>query len=186
MKYRTVVVDPPWQYRDKLGSFNNSAKGAASQYGVEEVGRIANLPLGEWAESDAHLYLWTTNAFMKQAHWLMEMWNFDQKTILTWVKRQPDNSNWLGMGHYFRNQTEHVLFGVRGRMKLKRADVGTLFYGQRGRHSEKPHAFYDMVESVSPGPYLDVFARKLRFNWDAWGDEVGAPEGLPTPEELRK
>ena len=176
MKYGTIVVDPPWAYRD--AAFSRRARDAA--YDCMAVEEISALPIADWVCDDSHIYLWTTNAFMEEAHQILRSWGVVQKTILTWGKSR------FGAGRYFRNQTEHVLFAVKGRMMLRRADVGTLFYGQRGRHSEKPHAFYDMVESVSPGPYLDVFARKLRFNWDAWGDEVGAPEGLPTPEELRK
>ena len=113
---------------------------------------------------------------MVQAHDLAATWGFVPKTILTWIKPR------LGMGHYFRNNTEHVVFAVKGSLRTLRKDCRTAFEAQQGRHSEKPAAFYDMVESMSPGPYLDVFARKQRFGWDAWGAEVYTPEGLPEPE----
>jgi N6-adenosine-specific RNA methylase IME4 len=201
VKYRTIVVDPPWQYKDLLGyhpgdNFGGRGAGrrgatqfytgekaktpraAAANYDTLTCDEIEKLPIGGWGDADAHLYLWTTNAFMEVAHRLARTWDFQTKTILTWVKPQ------IGMGNYFRNNTEHVLFCVRGKLKTLRKDCPTAFTANRGRHSEKPGVFYDIAESMSPGPRLDVFARKLRFNWDAWGLEVGAPDGLPTPQEV--
>lgn len=168
MKYRTIVVDPPWQYRQTLAK-----NGAVSHYGVMTHADLLGLGVGDWADDSAHLYLWTTNAFMVQAHELAAAWGFDQKTILTWIKSP------ISLGFYFRNNTEHVLFCVKGSLRCARVDVptafeepdGVAFNAPRGRHSEKPAAFYDMVMSISPGPYLDVFARKNRFNWDAFGNE---------------
>ncbi len=164
--YHTIVVDPPWAYEDKLQMGSGSKhRGAASHYVCADTTAIAAIPVGEWAEPESHLYLWTTNAFMVEAHQLAEAWGFRQRTILTWVKTA------FGMGHFYRNNTEHVLFCVRGSLKTLRRDQPTAFTAPRGRHSEKPASFYDMVETMSPGPYLDVFARKQRFNWDTWGNE---------------
>lgn len=176
MKYRTIVVDPPWAYDHHWGA--GIAPRRPLAYDCLSIAELNSLPIGKWAELDAHLYLWTTNSFIEEAHQVARAWGFTKKTILTWVKSQ------LGMGTYYRNNTEHVLFAVRGQLSTLRTDQPTAFSGQRGRHSEKPHAFYDMVQSMSPGPYLDVFARKLRFSWDAWGLEVGAPDGLPSPQEV--
>ncbi len=177
-KYRTIVVDPPWAYRDKLG---DGPRGAASHYSCAPVDEICAIPVGDWADTPSHLYLWTTAAFMEEAHHLARAWDFEKRQILVWKK------SYIGLGHYFRNNTEFVLFCVRGSLPPKRRDLPTCFTGRNdGReHSQKPAAFYDMVETMSPGPYLDVFARKLRFHWDAWGDEVGAPPGLPTPDQVR-
>jgi N6-adenosine-specific RNA methylase IME4 len=156
------------------------------------IATIAGLPVSEWAEADAHIYLWTTNGFMEEAHQIARAWGVKQKTIVTWCKGKEESprneeTKQIGAGRYFRNSTEHALFCVKGKVMCLRADMPTHFTAPRSRHSEKPAAFYDIVESMSPGPYLDVFARKLRFNWDAWGDEVGTPEGsgLPHPDELR-
>lgn len=167
------MVDPPWSYRQKFSDFSKTMwtqrrrpKGAEGSYGCMTTGDIAAVPLGEWAEDNAHLYLWVTNSFMPDAYTLAAAWGFAPKTIITWVKNQ------IGMGFYFRNTTEHALFCVRGSLKGQRRDLPTHINAPRGRHSEKPAAFYDMVESMSPGPYLDVFARKHRFNWDAAGNEV--------------
>ena len=181
--YRTIVVDPPWNYSDKLsmggtsgfGSGKRGTRGAAQHYHTPDLSEIAGINIGSWAAEQAHLYVWATNAFMVEAHELCKGWDFEPKTILTWVKPQ------IGMGHYFRNNTEHIVFAVRGKQPTLRRDVQTSFMAPRGKHSEKPAAFYDMVESMSPGPYLDVFARKQRFGWDAWGAEVYTPEGLPEP-----
>jgi N6-adenosine-specific RNA methylase IME4 len=103
---------------------------------------------------------------MEAAHGLARGWGFEQKTILTWVKPR------VGLGYYFRNNTEHVLFCVKGSLAPLTVPLRTAFNWAQGRHSEKPAGFYDLVESVSPGPYLDVFARTHRFNWDAFGNEV--------------
>lgn len=180
-KYRTIVADPPWPFADSLKHYLYRAdregrnRGAVANYKLMSIEDITALPVASWGENDAHLYLWTTNGFMVEAHDLAAAWGFKVKTILTWVKSR------LGMGHYFRNNTEHVLFAVRGSLPVLRNDVRTAFTAEQGHHSEKPAAFYDMVESMSPGPYLDVFARKQRFGWDAWGAEVYTPEGLPEP-----
>ena len=169
MKYRTLVVDPPWAYRDKLG---DGPRGAIAHYQCLPQSSLLALPVGDWAELDTHLYLWVTNAFMVEGHELAQGWGFKPRTILTWVKNQ------IGLGHYFRNTTEHILFCVRGSLKGQRRDLPTHFIAPRGRHSAKPEAFYDMVESMSPGPYLDVFARRQRMGWDTWGNECYLPEGM--------
>jgi N6-adenosine-specific RNA methylase IME4 len=180
MKYRTIVVDPPWEYRQKfggpLGQYSKNRgpkpKGAAPLYGFMTQAELLALPLGEWADEKAHLYLWVTNSFMVDGHELAKAWGFEQKTILTWVKQR------IGMGFYYRNTTEHVLFCVRGALPTQLHNTPTHFNAPRRGHSEKPAAFYDMVETMSPGPYLDVFARRQRFNWDTWGNECFIPEGL--------
>jgi N6-adenosine-specific RNA methylase IME4 len=183
-RYRTIVIDPPWMFDQKWATSGipqryagktlyRKPRGAVANYALMTLQEIAALPVSEWADNNAHLYVWTTNTFMAEAHELMKGWGFKQKTILTWVKPR------LGMGTYYRNNTEHVLFGVKGSLPVLRKDVRTAFYGEQGRHSEKPAAFYDIVESMSPDPRLDVFARKMRFNWDAWGKEAYNVPGLP-------
>lgn len=190
MKYRTIVADPPWDYRSKWERAGNPGfgdspttrragsrltRGAGAQYDVMDIGAIEGLPVIDWADDNAHLYLWTTNAFMEAALKIARYWGFEQKTILTWVKPR------IGLGYYFRNNTEHVLFCVRGSLATSTTPLKTAFEWAQGRHSEKPAAFYDLVESISPGPYLDIFARSHRFNWDAWGNEVYCPPHLPQP-----
>ena len=148
------------------GAYKAGERGAAAQYDCMTLDQIAALPVADWAEDNAHLYLWVTNAFIEAGFNLMREWGFTYKTMITWRKNQ------IGMGLYFRNSTEHVLFGVRGKLKLQRRDLRTDFEAPRRRHSEKPDAFYDLVEAASPGPYIEIFARRQRFNWDVAGNEV--------------
>mgnify|MGYP001612482759 CR=1 FL=1 len=175
--YSTLVVEPPWEYRQKFADPGKArsfwtkhrvaGRGASANYSCMTQEQLLELPVTNWIATNAHLYLWVTNQFMVEGHHLALAWGFKVKTILTWVK--PG----LRMGFYYRNNTEHVLFGVHGSLKTLRRDVPTAFSGRSPRrHSEKPDAFYDMVESMSPGPYLDVFARKQRFNWDTYGFEA--------------
>jgi N6-adenosine-specific RNA methylase IME4 len=119
------------------------------------------------AERDAHVYLWTTNAFMVEAHQIVRAWGFTPKTICTWGKVQPDGRPSMKTGHYFRGATEHVIFGLRGRLPFPpEHPTPTLWLWPRLPHSVKPDAFYDLVERVSPGPYAELFARRARFGWD--------------------
>lgn len=185
MRYRTIVVDPPWRYRDLGG-----AHGTAKQYSTMSLEDIASLSVGDWAEDDAHLYIWATNHFVREAVNFAEGWGFDLKTMLTWVKHYP-HQRWLGMGRYYRNATEHVVFAARGSLAVLRRDCSTVLFAPRKRHSAKPEAFYDMVETMSPGPYLDVFARRQRQvlfgpnageQWGTWGNECFVADGLTPPE----
>jgi N6-adenosine-specific RNA methylase IME4 len=157
--FSTVVADPPWQYDNK------ATRGAAEDhYGTMDLDQLAALEVP--AADDAHLYLWTTNGFLRQAFDLLDAWDFTYKSCLTWCKPQ------IGMGNYFRNTTEHVLFGMRGRLPTNRNDVPTHFLADRTRHSAKPDSFMDLVESCSPGPYLEMFARRRRMGWSSWGNEA--------------
>ena len=176
--FTTIVADPPWQYRDKLkmggdqaGTPHRGHRGAESHYpcmATDDIcalggpGHLVGLPIAE----PAHLYLWVTNAFMEDGHRVARAWGFTPRTILTWVKPQ------IGMGHYFRNNTEHVIFAVRGTLPTLRRDCPTAFTANRRRHSQKPDEFFEIVESMSVGPYLEVFARRPREGWTVWGNEV--------------
>lgn len=157
--FSAIVIDPPWRYD------NVATRGAAEDhYPTMSLDELAALELP--AAEDAHLYLWTTNGFLREAFGLMDAWGFTYKTCLTWCKPQ------IGMGNWFRNTTEHVLFGVRGKLATQRNDVPTHFVADRTRHSAKPESFYDLVESCSPGPWLEMFARRRRLGWHVWGNEA--------------
>jgi N6-adenosine-specific RNA methylase IME4 len=130
------------------------------------------------AAGNAHLYLWFTNTFAVEAHTIAKAWGFRPMTILTWTKiRQSDGQPSMKMGYYFRGATEHVLFAVRGslRLRTKRA-LPTGWLWPREPHSVKPEAFYALVEEASPPPYLELFARRNRLGWDAWGNECVSAE----------
>jgi N6-adenosine-specific RNA methylase IME4 len=163
--FSTIVVDPPWDWGDE-GDGDQFGRGRPT-YSTMTLGQLQELPVGQKALPNAHLYLWTTNRSLLKAGGLLEHWGFRYIVPLTWCKPS------IGMGNYFRGSTEHVLFGVRGSLALLRHDVGTWFQADRGKqHSEKPEKFYQTVETCSPGPWLEIFARKQRPGWVSWGAEA--------------
>lgn len=158
--FRVVVADPPWQYGNK------ATRGAAEDhYATMTIPELCSLDVVTRVADDAHLYLWVTNGFLREGFEVMEAWGFVYKTCLTWVKPQ------MGMGNYFRSSTEHVLFGLRGSLKTQDRALMNWFEAPRGKHSAKPDSFYDLVEKASPGPYFEMFARRRRLGWSAWGNE---------------
>lgn len=159
LTFPTVVVDPPWRYD------NVATRGAAEDhYPTMSLAELAELDIP--SAVDGHVYLWVTNAFLADGFDLLDAWDYRYKTTLTWCKPQ------IGLGNYFRNNTEHVLFGVRGSAPTNANDIGTWFLADRTQHSAKPESFYDIVERSSPGPFLEMFARRRRFGWHTWGDEA--------------
>lgn len=178
-RFRTIVADPPWPYRSYgTGIFARTPrKDGTPSRKVQDTGypllSIADLCAAQpESDNDAHLYLWTTNAFMVEAHEVARAWGFEPKTICTWVKVKPDGRPSMKTGYYFRGATEHFLFAVKGSMPLKRRDLPTAYLWPRvAQHSAKPDAFYDLVEQASPGPYLELFARRARFGWSYAGEE---------------
>lgn len=162
--YSTIVLDPPWDWGDE-GDVDQFGR-ARPDYTTMPIEQVARLPVSALAADNAHIYLWITNRSLPKGFALLDRWGFRYITTLTWCKPS------IGMGNYFRGSSEHVLFGVRGSLPLLRHDLGTWFTAPRGeRFSEKPQAFYDLIESASPGPYLDMFARSQRQNWTSWGLE---------------
>lgn len=164
-RYATIVMDPPWDWGDE-GDVDQLGR-ARPTYGTMGIDELLAMPVADWADEDCHLYLWITNRSLPKGFRLLERWGFRYVTCLTWCKPS------IGMGNYFRGSTEQVLFGVKGSQPLRRKDVGTWFAAPRGgRHSAKPTEFMDLVESCSPGPYLEVFARSERDGWTSAGAEV--------------
>lgn len=165
--YRTIVADPPWQYG--TGKFDTSGAertktSAALRYSTMTIEAIQKLPLYDLADESCHLWLWGTNMKLWQAYETVDLWAFEPVTLVTWCKPGP------GVGHYLRNNTEHAIFAVRGNpMPPAVKPLSTWFQWPRSRHSVKPGAFYDLVEQVSPGPYVELFARQPRLGWDSWG-----------------
>lgn len=150
-KFKTLVVDPPWDY-DQL----SLAGRAAPDYAVMTHEQLLAMPVPAWAEDNCQLYLWATNNFVLRAGELMAAWGFAPKTMLTWIKPR------LGMGSYFRNTTEQVLFGVRGDLKTRSNDIPTHFEAPLGPHSAKPDQFYDIVRRSSYLPAGEAFQRSAR------------------------
>ena len=161
--FQTIVIDPPWDWGDE-GDVNQMGR-AKPDYHTMPIEEIMALPVGQIADENCHLYLWTTNRSLPKAFRLLEAWGFRYITCITWVKP------YYGMGNYFRGDTEQILFGVKGSQPLKRKDVGTHFEAPRGKgHSAKPEEFYTLVESCSYGPYIDIFGRRGREGWSVWGE----------------
>lgn len=177
--YRVVCADPPWRYRkdgvDRRG-LPGIKRWAEQNYLTMSNAAIRDLPVREWVAPDAHCYLWVTSPRMYGERGdrsvnpadILEAWGFEYVSTLVWVKAGAP-----GMGNYFRIDAEYVLFGVRGRCPIPRhLRRSSVFHAPKGRHSEKPEAFYRIVEDVSPSPRLEMFARRRREGWDSWGNEV--------------
>jgi N6-adenosine-specific RNA methylase IME4 len=163
VRFATIVIDPPWDWGDE-GDVDQMGR-ARPTYSTMSLEQLLELPVNELSDVDAHLYLWITNRSLPKGFRLLEHWGFRYVTAITWVKPH------FGMGNYFRGQTEHILFGVKGSQPLRRRDVGTVFTAPRGPdgHSSKPIEFLPLVESCSPGPYLEMFSRSHRDGWVTWG-----------------
>jgi len=162
--YSTIVADPPWD----LASINSgwaTTSVASLPYSTLTLDEIADLPVSTLADrKGAHLYLWTVTSVLRHSFGIVEAWGFSPKQVLVWTK--PG----LGPGARFRQTCEYVIFGSRGpSLPITRRDIGTWFQWPRNGHSVKPAAFGDLVESVSPGPYVELFARSPRLGWDSWG-----------------
>lgn len=161
--FQTIVIDPAWDFSEE--GDNDVFGRARPDYHVMSIEEIESLLINKIADENCHLYLWITNRSLPKGFRLLDAWGFRYITCLTWVKP------YFGIGNYFRGQTEHVLFGVKGSQLLKRKDVGTCFTAPRGdRHSAKPDEFYSLVESCSYAPYIDIFGRKERLGWSVWGE----------------
>ena len=183
-RFKTIVADPPWPYNapgqfgctlehrpNRDTTLNKLGSGSRARYGAMTMTDICALKPA--VHDDAHLYLWFTNSFAVEAHQVAEAWGFRPTTILTWTKIKPDGSPSMKMGYYFRGATEHVLFGVRGKLRLQTQKAfPTGYLWPRLPHSVKPDAFYALVEEVSPPEYLEMFARSTRLGWSSWGDQV--------------
>lgn len=177
-EYRTIVADPPWVYgkwgnpsrpaRTTGGPFKGGAA-IALPYPVLTVAGITALPVRDLATPDAHLYLWTTNRYLEQAFGIVRAWGFQYAQTLVWAKTPMGR----GPGGAFAQNAEYVLFARRGTLPHTRRQESVWFNWKRtGQHSRKPDAFLDLVEQVSPGPYLELFARRQRLGWSVWGNEV--------------
>lgn len=164
-----IVADPPWQFGDALGD-----RGAAANYDTMSALDIARLE--PRVADDAVLFLWRVASMQQEAFEVMRAWGFDLKTELVWVKATARGRRHFGMGRIFRAEHEVCLVGVRGKPKVLRHDVRSTFTAQVGRHSEKPEAFFGIVERMYRGPYLEMFARRRREGWTPWGREAPREE----------
>jgi N6-adenosine-specific RNA methylase IME4 len=165
-RYRTIVADPPWEVDWHMGRGNGRHGRDGLPYGSMTLEAICAIDVTAFAADAAHLWLWTTATFLWDAPRVALSWGFRPSYTLVWAK--PG----LGAGGRFRHTCEYILFCERGaQLPITRRDLPTHFVWPKGEHSAKPEAFLDLVESVSPDPYLEMFARRARFGWDYWGNE---------------
>ena len=174
-RYGTILADPPWQFQNKTGKVAPEHK-RLSRYGTLSLEDIASLPVAAISAARAHLYLWCPNALLPDGLAVMSSWGFHYKSNLVWHKvRKDGGSDGRGVGFYFRNVTELLLFGVKGKdartLEAGRTQVNLIATRKR-EHSRKPDEQYDIIEACSWGPYLELFARGTRQHWDNWGNEA--------------
>ena len=198
MKYRTIVADPPWDHSDGTGFHYGEndyrthmhrkggagpPRATAPPYAHMDLKAIAALPVSDMAEADAHLYLWTTQRFLRDSFDIIDGWGFTVSATLTWCKAP------MGfMGGAFRSSSEFCHFARRGSLAHKTQApqrwftwprTGWTQHDSAAKHSRKPEAFLDLVEQVSPGPYVELFGRRGRLGWDYWGDESLGTAEMP-------
>jgi len=175
MKFRTVLADPPWQFQNRTGKMAPEHK-RLTRYPTMTLEEIKELPVSEIVEEPAHLYLWVPNALLPEGLEVMEAWGFTYKTNIVWHKVRKDGApDGRGVGFYFRNTTELLLFGVRGNnartLPPGRKQVNIIRSLKR-EHSRKPDEQYDIIESCSRGPFIELFARGCREGWFSWGNQA--------------
>lgn len=184
-QFSTVLADPPWRFQNRTGKVAPEHK-RLSRYGTMQLEEIMELPVAQVVKDKAHLYLWVPNALIAEGLEVMRRWGFTYKTNLVWYKIRKDGGpDGRGVGFYFRNVTEMLLFGTRGshNRTLSPGRTQTNVIATRKReHSRKPDEQYALIERCSPGPYLEMFARHCRPGWTQWGNE--APEGEEPPEQI--
>ena len=174
-RFATVLADPPWQFANKTGKVAPEHRRLA-RYRTLGLDEIMALPVGQITAPVAHLYLWCPNALLPEGLAVMKAWGFAYKSNLVWHKvRKDGGSDGRGVGFYFRNVTELILFGVKGRnartLPPGRRQVNLLATRKR-EHSRKPDEQYAIIEACSPGPYLELFARGTRAAWAGWGNQA--------------
>lgn len=174
-KFGTILADPPWQFQNRTGKVAPEHK-RLSRYGTMTLAEIQDLPVAHAAAATAHLYLWVPNALLPEGLIVMKAWGFQYKSNLVWHKiRKDGGSDGRGVGFYFRNVTELILFGTRGKnartLQPGRRQVNYLKSRKR-EHSRKPDEQYEIIESCSSGPFLELFARGQRSNWATWGNQA--------------
>jgi N6-adenosine-specific RNA methylase IME4 len=165
--FRTLACDPPWLMRDSLPG---PKRGASSHYGCLPLPELLAFPLPPIAK-DATLYLWRVAAMVPEAYEVVRAWGFVAKSEIVWRKTTKHGKRHFGMGHYVRAEHEVCVIATRGRPKVLDHGVRSVFEAPVGRHSEKPEAFYQMVERLSEGPRAEMFGRRLRPGWTVYGND---------------
>ncbi len=174
-RFSTIMADPPWRFQNSTGKVAPEHK-RLNRYGTMTLADIQHLPVSKLAAPTAHLYLWVPNALLPDGLAVMQAWGFTYKANVVWHKvRKDGGSDGRGVGFYFRNVTELLLFGVRGKnartLAPGRSQVNMIQTRKR-EHSRKPDEQYDLIEACSPGPYVELFGRGVRKGWATWGNQA--------------
>jgi len=166
-QFGTIVMDPPWEYRNRRTGGSMSS-GASQKYPCLSLEQLQALPMKGLSQKDSVLFLWTTQNFMEAAYGLLREWGFQRRTVIVWAKPGP-----LGMGFWLRNQCEFCLVATRGRIKPFRSSQRNLIVSPRKNHSQKPEEFWQLLQGLPlPSPRVELFAREARPGWYAWGNEL--------------
>lgn len=173
--FKTIVADPPWQFQNRTGKVAPEHK-RLNRYHTMTLNDIKALPVAQVSDAKAHLYLWVPNALLPEGLQVMEAWGFEYKSNIVWEKIRKDGMpDGRGVGFYFRNVTELLLFGVKGKANRTLAPARSqvnLIRTIKREHSRKPDEIFPIIEACSPGPYLEMFARGNRDGWTLWGDQA--------------
>lgn len=164
-KYGTIYADPPWMYSNQATRSATSGVYKPGEWGMS-VDELCALPVPELTTEKAHLHLWTTNAFLPVSFQVIEAWGFEYKSVFVWAKTQ------IGIGNYWRVSHEFLLLGVKGSLTFRDKSLRSWQEIKRTKHSAKPEQVADLIEKASPGPYLELFARRTRPDWTVWGNEI--------------
>ena len=176
-RFRTILADPPWDVQQQ------GRLGASQHYALMTLDQIKAMPIADLAEDDAHLWLWVTNATLRAGYDVIEAWGFTPRLPLTWIKPR------ILLGNYLRNATEHLLFATRGKAPVLYKSQPTWMFAPLQEHSHKPEEQYAVIERVSPGPYLELFARRRPSStesWAVWGNQIDSEikiPGYPVPSD---
>jgi len=177
-RFGTILIDPPWRFTNRTGKVGPEHK-RLHRYRTMSFEEIGELPIGKLGLPESHLYLWCPNALLYEALKIMQGWGFTYKTNIVWYKVRKDGGpDGRGVGFYFRNVTELLLFGVKGGLRTLAPGWRqvNILISRKEEHSRKPCQIYDLIERCSPGPYLELFARNRVQGWLQWGDELDTYE----------
>lgn len=174
-KFKTILADPPWRFQNRTGKMAPEHK-RLNRYPTMSLEDIKSLPISQIADEKSHLYLWVPNALLPDGLEVMKAWGFEYKSNIVWEKVRKDGEpDGRGVGFYFRNVTELLLFGIRGSnnrtLSPARSQVN-LIRTMKREHSRKPDEIYNIIENCSPSPFLELFARGNRENWSLWGNQA--------------
>ncbi len=181
--FRTIVADPPWDVKSGAPQGRPAGVQLASEplpYPTMTVEEICALPIGRLADENAHLYIWTINKYVEDTYRVARAWGFQPSTLLYWFK-EPKG---IGLGGTYATCVEPILFCRRGTLAAKKRCDRNWWTWPRGEHSAKPPGFQTVVEEHSPGPYLEIFARRKRHGWASWGNEIASDVEMPNMQRM--